>query len=209
MINKEIGGGGITSLRQVLVNADKSNTVKDGEFTITYSADSEYYRHDDPVFNFMGISYGANYHYDTNEYNLETMWCSGFDFPHWWQVDLGRTIYGVCKFIFNPIEEMYVYVKDYELSYSLDGLNFTKIYSGTYIPDHKIGITSHGYKILQDEECEFTPVNLRYFRITILNNYEKYPEIGYAEFNNARLYCNNEFLCLDKNNYIHGCKNNI
>ena len=201
-------GGGITSLRQVLVNADKSNTVKDGEYTITYSADSEYYNHD-PAFNFFGISYGANYHYDTNEYNLETMWCSNFDFPHWWQVDLGRTIYGVCKFIFNPVKESYVCVKDYELSYSLDGLNFTKIYSGTYIPDHEIGINSHNYRILQDEECEFTPVNLRYFRITILNNYDKYQKLYFAEFNNARLYCINEFLCLDKNNYIHGCKNNI
>lgn len=203
MINKEIGGGSITSLRQVLVNADKSNTVKDGEFTITYSADSEY----SPAINFMGISYGANYHYDTNEYNLETQWASDFYFPHWWQVDLGRTVYGVCKFIFNPIKENDVGVKDYELSYSLDGLNFTKIYSGTYIPDHKIGINSYGYEIWQDEECEFTPVNLRYFRITILNSYD--PRLLFAEFNNARLYCNNEFLCLDKNNYIHGCKNNI
>ena len=152
----------------------------------------------------MGISYGANYHYDTNEYNLETMWCSGFDFPHWWQVDLGRTIYGVCKFIFNPIEEMHVYVKDYELSYSLDGLNFTKIYSSTYIPDHEIGITSHNYKILQDEECEFTPVNLRYFRITILNSYDTR---GYkwAGLTNCLLYSlvNRCLILKESDNYIY------
>ena len=199
-------GGGITSLRQVLVNAGNSNTVKDGEFTITYSADSVYSDN-----TFFAISNGANYHYDTNEYNLENIWSSHFNFPHWWQVDLGRTIYGVCKFIFNPIEENDVCVKDYELSYSLDGINFTKIYSDTYIPDHKIGTVLYNYKLWQDEDCKFTPINLRYFRITILNNYDRnYQRKNYfAEFNNARLYCINDFLCLDKNNYIHGCKNNI
>ena len=202
MENKEIGGGGITSLKQILVNAGDSNTVKDGSYTITYSADSEYFNH---AIKFFGISYGANYHYDSNEYNLETLWSSNFKFPHWWQVDLGRTVYGVCKFIFNPVEENAVRVKDYELSYSLDGINFTKIYSGTYIPDHKIGTNSNNYIIWQDEECKFTPVNLRYFRITILNNYGN---MDIVEFNNARLYCIKEFLCLDKNNYIHGCKNN-
>ena len=201
-----MGGGGISSTIQVLVNAGKSNTVtvkdKDGKYyTITYSADSVYPN------DFFRISNGANYHYDTNKYNLENYWSSYFNFPHWWQVDLGRTIYGVHKFIFNPIEEKDVCVKDFELSYSLDGINFHKIYSGTYIPDHIIGITSNNYKVWQDEKCEFTPVNLRYFRITILNSYD--PRSYFAEFNNARLYCIKEFLCLDKNNYIHGCKNNI
>lgn len=131
-------------------------------------------------------------------------------------LDLGTNIDNINSLSFHPGVDLNsaahwnncCSVKDYELSYSLDGINFHKIYSGTYIPDHIIGITSANYKVWQDEKCEFTPVNLRYFRITILNNYDRNHTRNYfAEFNNARLYCIKEFLCLDKNNYIHGCKN--
>ena len=41
MINKEIGGISSSPLKQLLIASD-SNTVQDGEYTITYSADSVY-----------------------------------------------------------------------------------------------------------------------------------------------------------------------
>ena len=194
-----MGGGGITSLKQILVANDAnniSNIVKDGNYTITYSADSEYNNQIDCL-----ASNSANY----LAVNVDRWWCSNpSSFPHYWQVDLGRVIPKVCKFIFNPSDDVInVRVKDYEIFYSLDGINFNKLYSGTFIPDHTI--TDH---VWQDEECEFNPVSLRYFRITILNSYDNR---GYTwgGFTNARLYARNNGLYLkESDNNIYGSVDN-
>ena len=199
MINKEIGGG-ITSFKQILVANDVdniSNIVKDGNYTMTYSADSEYNNRTDCL-----ASNAANYLIE-NVY--PRWWCSEYSsFPHWWQVDFGRVIPKVCKFIFNPSDDVInVRVKDYELFYSLDGIDFNKLYSGTFIPDHTI--TDH---VWQDEECEFNPVSLRYFRITILNSYDTR---GYkwGGFTNARLYTRFVGLYLkESDNNIYGSIDN-
>lgn len=117
---------------------------------------------------------------------------------------MGRVIPKVCKFIFNPSDDVInVRVKDYELSYSLNGINFNKLYSGTFIPDHTI--TDH---VWQDEECEFNPVSLRYFRINILNSYDNR---GYtwAGFTNARLYARIVSLVLkESDSNIYGSVDN-
>lgn len=193
-----MGGGGITSLKQILVANDAdniSNIVKDGNYTITYSADSEYNQSD------CLASNAANY----LAVNVDRWWCSNSSsFPHWWQVDLGRVIPKVCKFIFNPSDDVYcVRVKDYELYYSLDGINFNKLYSGTFIPDHKIESN-----VWQDEECEFNPVSLRYFRITILNSYD-YRGYKWGGFTNAKLYnLNNGLYLKESDNNIYGSVDN-
>ena len=96
-----------------------------------------------------------------------------------------------------------VRVKDYELSYSLDGINFNKLYSGTFIPNHKIESN-----VWQDEECEFNPVSLRYFRIIILNSYD-YRGYKWGGFTNARLYSRISGLYLkESDNNIYGSVDN-
>ena len=139
--------------------------------------------------------------------NNDFWWLSSTDsFPHWWQVDLGRIVSNVYKFCFNSIDDVIsILVKDYELSYSLDGTNFTKIYSGTYKGISKPSGVPSG-QAWQTEECEFDPVSLRYFKITVLNSYDTR---GYkwTALTNCLLYAtNNNVFFLDKNNYIYGCK---
>lgn len=126
-------------------------------------------------------------------------------FPHYWQVDLGRICYNICKFCFNPIDDrIAVLVRSYELSYSLDGTNFTKIYSNTYIPKELVMDNTY-----QAEECEFNPINLRYFRITIFNTYDTrgYTWVG---FKNALLYAdvNTAFYLKESDNNIYGFLDN-
>lgn len=195
-----MGGGGSSSpfsLKQLLVEGN-SNIVKDGKYTITYSADSTYYSSSSDL---------QQAYHAINGMNKDLWWVSSASsFPHWWQVDLGRTVYNVYKFCFNPTDDMEaIRVKDYEFSYSLDGTNFTKIYSGTYKGVLKpSGVPSN--QAWQTEECEFDPVSLRYFRITILNSYDTR---GYkwASLANCLLYARIiSSLFLDKNNYIYGYK---
>ena len=161
MINKEIGGGGITShieqeYRQVLLEGT-SNTVKDGNYTITYSDDGNNYGQGNTQ-PFCGIGLGTDKGWQTNN----------TPFPHYWQVDLGRIISGVFRFSFNPVDDVIsVMVKNYECQYSLNGINFNTLKSGLYIP--KSTVISNTW---QAEVVEFNPTDLRYFRIIFKDSYD-------------------------------------
>ena len=139
----------------------------------------------------------------------DLFWVSSANsFPHWWQVDLGRVVNYICKFCFNGTDDVVaIRVKDYELSYSLDGINFNPIYSGTYVGKHKQpGVPSN--QVWQTEECEFNPINARYFRITILNSYDTR---GYkwASLTNLLLYAlNNNLILKESDNNIYGSVDN-
>ena len=90
---------GITSrieqeYRQVLLEGT-SNSIKDGDYTITYSDDGNNYGLEitQP---FCGIGLGTNKGWQTNS----------TPFPHYWQVDLGRIISRVFRFSFNPVDDV-------------------------------------------------------------------------------------------------------
>ena len=198
MINKKIGGGeGITSLieqeyRQVLL-AGTSNTVKDGDYTITYSDDGNNYGQDNTQ-PFCGIGLGTDKGWQTNS----------TPFPHYWQVDLGRIISEVFRFSFNPVDDVVaVMVKNYECQYSLNGVNFKTLKSGLYIP--KSTVINNTW---QAEVVEFNPTDLRYFRIVFKDSYD---HRGYTwnGFRNALLYAINISLILkESDNNIYGSVNN-
>ena len=160
MINKEIGGGGSSSsieqeYRQVLLEGT-SNTVKDGNYTITYSDDGNYgQEYTQP---FCGIGLSTDKVWQTNS----------SPFPHYWQVDLGRIISRVFRFSFNPVDDdVNVLVKNYECQYSLNGVDFKTLKSGLYIP--KSTVINNTW---QAEVVEFNPTNLRYFRIVFKDSYD-------------------------------------
>lgn len=191
----KLGGGVVVPLKQLLIKGN-SNTVKDGNYTITYSADSTYYS--------ASQNLQQAYHAIDGMYN-DLFWVSSANsFPHWWQVDLGRVVNYIYKFCFNGTDDVVsIRVKDYELSYSLDGTNFNSIYSGTYVGKHKQpGVPSN--QVWQTEECEFNPINARYFRITILNSYDTR---GYkwAGLTNCLLYSlvNRCLILKESDNYIY------
>lgn len=179
MINKEIGRGGITSsieqdYRQLLIEGT-SNSIKDGDYTITYSDNGKNYGQDNTQ-PFCGIGLGTNKCWQTSD----------TPFPHYWQVDLGRIISGVFRFSFNPIDDVInVLVKNYETQYSLNGINFKTLKSGLYIP--KSTIISNTW---QAEVVEFDQTDLRYFRIVFKDSYDNR---GYTwnGFRNALLYAYN------------------
>lgn len=156
-----MGGGGITShieqeYRQVLLEGT-SNTVKDGNYTITYSDDGNNYGQENTQ-PFCGIGLGTDKCWQTNS----------TPFPHYWQVDLGRIILGVFRFSFNPVDDVIsVMVKNYECQYSLNGINFNTLKSGLYIP--KSTVISNTW---QAEVVEFNPTDLRYFRIIFKDSYD-------------------------------------
>lgn len=193
MNNKEIGGRGISSTeqdyRQILLEGT-SNSVKDGDYTITYSDD--------------GNNYGQEYTQPYCAIGLVTDKCwqtNTTPFPHWWQVDLGRIISGVFRFSFNPVDDVLnVLVKNYECQYSLDGINFKTLKSGLYIP--KSTVISNTW---QAEVAEFNLTDLRYFRIVFKDSYSTR---GYTwnGFRNALLYAyNSKLLYLKKSdNNIYG-----
>lgn len=181
-----MGGGGSSSLKQLLIKGE-SNTVKDGIYTITYSDNDAKHHHTEPYYGVLDIN---------------RTWQTGdTPFPHYWQVDLGRTISGICKFSFNPVDDVIsVLVKNYECQYSLDGINFKTLKSGLYIP--KSTVISNTW---QAEVVEFDPTNLRYFRIVFKDSYDTR---GYTwnGFRNALLYAyNSKLLYLKKSdNNIYG-----
>ena len=194
MINKEIGGGGISSsieqeYRQLLIEGT-SNSVKDGDYTITYSDDGNNYGQEN-THPYCGIGLETDKNWQTNS----------TPFPHYWQVDLGRIISGVFRFSFNPVDDVInLLVKNYKCQYSLDGINFKTLKSGLYIP--KSTVISNTW---QAEVVEFNPTNLRYFRIVFKDSYDNR---GYTwnGFKNALLYAyNSKFLYLKKSdNNIYG-----
>lgn len=154
-------GGGITSLKDLIIES-KTNTVKDGYYTITYSASSN------GGFSITHSPWEAT----TKNTNDDDCWVSAnFDpSPQWWQVDLGRVVNNICKFSFTTgrVDAVDILLKDYDLSYSLDGVNFHKIYSGTYVA--KTSLPGSRWKY-QTEYCEFNYISARYFRISILSAY--------------------------------------
>lgn len=170
------GGGGITSrieqeYRQVLL-AGTSNTVKDGNYTITYSDDGNNYGYETTQ-PFCGIGLGTDKVWQTNS----------SPFPHYWQVDLGRIISGVFRFSFNPVDDVEaVLVKNYECQYSLDGVNFKTLKSGLYIP--KSTVINNTW---QAEVVDFNPTDLKYFRIVFKDSYDT-RGFTWNGFRNALLY---------------------
>ena len=172
-----MGGGGITSLKDLIIES-KTNTVKDGNYTITYSASSN-----------GGVSMiHSPWEATTKNTNDDDAWISANygPLPQWWQVDLGRVVNGICKFSFTTgrADAVDILMKDYELYYSLDGTDFTKLYSGTYVP--KTNLPGSHWKY-QTEYCEFNYISARYFRISILSAYfsRDYRWVGFTD---ARLY---------------------
>ena len=191
-------GGGITSLKDLIIES-KTNTVKDGSYIITYSASSS------------GGHTTTNYPWGATNKNTNDYTCWASDvygtLPQWWQVDLGRVVNGICKFSFTTgrLDAVDILLKDYELSYSLDGVNFYKIYSGTYVAKTKFPGSSWKY---QTEECEFNDISARYFRISILSAYfsRPYRMVGFTD---ARLYARINGLYLkESDNNIYGSLNN-
>ena len=90
---KEIGRGDNSSsrLKQLLIESD-SNTVSDGEYTITYSGDSIF----DQSYKAVGKLY--------KNISFEDCCWTSYDWKHnahEWKVDLGRVVNNICKFSFN------------------------------------------------------------------------------------------------------------
>ena len=191
-----MGGGGITSLKDLIIES-KTNTVKDGNYTITYSASDS----------FNGVI--PSYPWEATIRN-DNCWISRsneYYFPSWWQVDLGRVENNICKFSFASGYSVNKCIgcKDYELSYSLDGLNFNKIYSGTYVA--RTANSNFSWKY-QTEYCNFNTISARYFRITILTvgPFITYQAASVAE---ARLYARIIRLYLkESDNNIYGSVDN-
>ena len=130
-----------------------------------------------------------------------------YKLPQWWQVDLGRVEHNICKFSFASaqITDTAIGCKDYELSYSLDGINFNKIYSGIY-PISKPPNFNRYYKMTY---CNFNDISARYFRIIILSIYNYNKPINIAAIFGARLYARIISLALkESDNNIYGSVNN-
>ena len=193
-----MGGGGITSLKDLIIESN-TNTVKDGDYTITYSASSN-----------GGVSMTHSpWEATTKNTNDNDIWISANygPLPQWWQVDLGRVVNGIYKFSFTTGrgDAVDILLKDYELYYSLNGIDFTKIYSGTYVPKTRLPGSSWKY---QTEYCEFNYISARYFRISILSAYfsRGYRWVGFTD---ARLYALISGLYLkESDNNIYGSVDN-
>ena len=193
-----MGGGGITSLKDLIIES-KTNTVKDGSYTRTYSASS-----------IGGDSTKQDsWEATTKNTNDTDCWISANygPLPQWWQVDLGRVVNNICKFSFTTgrADAVDILLKDYELSYSLNGKDFKTFYSGTYVA--KTSLPGSRWKY-QTEYCEFNDISARYFRITILSAYfsRNYRWVGFTD---ARLYARNNSLYLkESDNNIYGSVNN-
>lgn len=191
-----MGGGGSSSspLKQLLIASD-SNIVQDGEYTITYSADSVYTTH----FPYKAVEVDVN--------NPRRYWSStSKSTNNYWEVDLGRIVGAVTKFCFrttggyyfNSSEYMGISVKNYELSYRKDIKDSYKtIVSAQY---YSGGITNTIYNHLVTHE--FNPISLRYFRVTIL---DKYPESSSPSLASCQLYAlnNKQFFIKESDNNIY------
>ena len=171
---------------------------------ITLSADSQYY--DDGNIN-TSIN-GA-----CNEYNY--IW-ETYDspFPHFYQVDFGTEV-AIQKVCFNPINDnISCLVREYNIQFSSDGINFKNIYSQNQIYDPSKGImgyitASHINQYYEDCINEFDPINTRYIKIVMYNTYD-HRGYKWAGFCNLRIYGNRSSkIFLDKNNYIYGVGQNV
>ena len=203
MINNEIGGGGSSSssLKQLLPTEllDTDNSFLYNGLNITLSADD--YQNGNGNLN-RSIN-GA-----CNEYNY--IWCTpNYSFPHFYQLDFGTevTIQKVC---FNPVNDnISCLIREYNIQFSSDGINFKNIYSQNQIYDPSKGIM--GY-ITADpinqyyEDCinEFKSIKTRYIKINIYNSYD-HRGYSWTGFCNLRIYGKlDDKVFLDKNNYIYG-----
>lgn len=105
-----MGGGGSSSysLKQLLVKGN-SNTVQDGEYTITYSADSRFNTGYGPE-EIYYEAYNAVGKLNKNTTDGAYCWISSFKNTssyHWWQVDLGREVNNVCKLSFTVTDALW------------------------------------------------------------------------------------------------------
>lgn len=195
-----MGGGGITSsLKQLLPTEllDTNTTFLYNGLNITLSADHQY------VGEVNGSINGA-----CNEYNC--CWAMpDFSFPHFYQVDFGKEVY-IKKVCFNPINDnVSCLVKEYNIQYSSDGINFKNIYSQNRIYDNSKGYIG---SIREDsvnkyyEDCinEFDLIKTRYIKINIYNSYD-HRGYNWTGFCNLRIYRKpDNKVFLNKNNYIYG-----
>lgn len=176
-----------------------NNTFLYNGLNITLSADDSY-----TTAEINGSVNGA-----CNEYNY--IWDTrNIAFPHYYQVDFGTKVY-IKKVCFNPINDnVNCLIKDYNIQYSSDGIDFKNIYSTNKIYTSNKGII--GY-ITADpinqyyEDCinEFDDhIRTRYIKIIIYNSYDN-RGYNWTGFCNLRIYgfLGNKIF-LDKNNYIYG-----
>ena len=180
-------------MKQLLVEGN-SNIVKDGEYTITYSADSVY--GDD--FPYKAVEVDIN--------NPHRFWSSSKTTNNYWEVDLGRIVDAVTKFCFrttggwrnNSGEYIYPSIKNYELSYRKDIKDSYKtIVSALY---YSGGVINSVFNHLVTHE--FNPISLRYFRVTIL---DMYPISAYPSLASCQLYAlnNKQFFIKESDNNIY------
>lgn len=124
-------------------------------------------------------------------------------YPHYLQIEFDEVINGVNKFCFNPsaycISGTFnpvtdeCYVKDYNLYYSLDGNEWIKIYSKTFLP--KTCINS-GWSVFQTEVVEFDEISLKFFKFEVTSsNYgsgigsaAREKDYSMVNFNQVKLY---------------------
>ena len=189
-----MGGSSSSPLKQLLIASD-SNTVQDGENTITYSADSVY----DDNFPYKAVEVDIN--------NPHRYWSSSKITNNYWEVDLGRIVDGVTKFCFRAVggfssvddgRYIGISVKNYKLSYRKDIKDSYKtIVSAQY---YSGVITNTVYNHLVTHE--FNPISLRYFRVTILDRYPNSPSPSLAS---CQLYAlnNKQFFIKESDNNIY------
>ena len=200
-----MGGGGSSSssLKQLLPTKllDNNTTFLYNGLNITLSADSQW-----GEFDLNGNINGA-----CNEYNY--VWVTrDISFPHFYKVDFGTEVI-INKVCFNPINDNVFnnecLVKEYNIQFSSDGINFKNIYSQNQIYNSSKGfigtvIESPSNNYFEDCINEFDPIETRYIKIIIYNSYDT--SHNWTGFCNLRIYSPNSKIFLDKNNYMYGCK---
>lgn len=215
-----MGGGGISSsrLKQLLIESD-SNTVQDGKYTITYSADSRH-NHGYPVeiyyeaYNAVGKLYN-------NIKNEACCWISSWTYnknSHWWMVDLGRTVNNVCKFSFNVTDALtkVASVKWYSVYYA-ENTNYTKEGAGfgsrwyniDYTPEEpketfsNVGITTWKPVIVNFDP----PINVRCLRLEVHGERSQIVSVGncllYAQDDSIQDVSNKQFFLKESDNNIY------
>lgn len=126
-------------------------------------------------------------------------------YPHYLQIEFDEVINGVNKFCFNPgaycinkttynqssssIDE--AYVKDYNLYYSLDGNEWIKICSKSFLP--KSCIYSY-WSVWQTEVVEFNEISLKFFKFEVTSSRysiadpRREKDYSMVNFNQVKLY---------------------
>lgn len=205
MSNKEIGGGGgissSSSLEQILPIV--SFKESDGDVR-EFDHDGFHY-----TIKTDGYLTEFSYHYypyrPLTEYKNDTnIWIIQHSYPVFWEIDLGREVTNITKICLNTtyqnIGQYMNLIKNLELYSSLNGTDYSLI----TLYSHPNSTTS---STLGDPiELNVNYFKSRYIRFKFLDSYYS-NRIG---FGNLRIYRKpDDKVFLDKDNYIHGCKNNI